>query len=420
MSSGQLAGAPSQTTPIGPIRLVLLAGLMDVLGFGIMLPTLPFFARSLGAGPELITICMAVFTGGLFVSTPVWGRLSDRVGRKPVICIGLAGTVACYAMLAFAQSIWVVLVLRALAGIMAGNGAACTAYIVDVTSERDRAKYMGLSGAIFGFGFVAGPVIGSLVGGQSFGEAQFVRPALTAAGLSLVSLTSIVLFLPESRARREDSSQERVEKTTLLTRIRRLSPALFVVSTCIALYSLSSGFYETILPLWAADFKLIDGPDRMWMLILPAGVGFILSQAVLIGPLTSRYGERNVILYSAGPLALLTYSMTLAGSASQLGLAMIISGVMASLAALILASSSILASKLAEESQRGEVLGLFSSFGTLFRTSGMVVSGALYNQIHPHAPYWLAAATTLLIVLVAPRIHRDGASIAEPSVTLPQ
>lgn len=412
MSSGQLGGAPSQPTVLGPIRLVLLAGLMDVLGFGIMLPTLPYFARSLGAGPELITICMAVFTAGLFVSTPVWGRLSDRFGRKLIICLGLVGTIVCYVLLAFAQSIWAILVLRTLAGVMAGNGAACTAYIIDVTSSAERAKYLGLSGAIFGFGFVAGPVIGSLVGGESFGELHFVRPALTAAGLSFVSLASIVLFLPESHVGRVPDSSSASRTSTLMTRIRNLSPALFVVSMCIAIYSLSSGFYETILPLWAADFHLIDGPDRMWMLILPAGVGFILAQAVLIGPLTSRYGERRVILASAAPLALLTFSMTLAGSASSLGFAMLISGVMASFAALILASSNVLASRLAHESQRGEVMGLFSSVGTLFRTAGMVASGAIYNQIHPHGPYWLAAATTLVILVVARRIPSDGAGLA--------
>lgn len=413
MSSGRRSGAPSQTTPIGPIRLVLLAGLMDVLGFGIMLPTLPFFARSLGAGPELITICMAVFTGGLFVSTPVWGRLSDRFGRKPIICLGLAGTVVCYVLLAVAQSIWVVLLLRGVAGVMAGNGAACTAYIIDVTSPAERAKYMGLSGAIFGFGFVAGPVIGSLVGGDSFGELQFVRPALTAAGLSFVSLTSIFFLLPESRIGHGRDSSVVSEASTLMSRIKNLSPALLLVSTCVAVYSVSSGFYETILPLWAADFHLIDGPDRMWMLILPAGIGFILAQAALIGPLSSRFGERNVILSSAAPLALLTFSMTLAGSAASLGFAMLISGVMASFASLILASAHILASKLADDSQRGEVMGLFSSVGTLFRTAGMVASGALYNQVHPHAPYWLAAATTLLILAVAPRIRLDDVARAE-------
>lgn len=411
MPSGQLAEPPNQPTPIGAIRLVLLAGLMDVLGFGIMLPTLPFFARSLGAGPELITICMAVFTGGHFLSAPVWGRLSDRFGRKPIICLGLAATVACYVLLAFAQSVWAVLVLRTIAGIMAGNSAACTAYIIDVTSPAERAKYMGLSGAIFGFGFVAGPVIGSLVGGDSFGELRFVRPALTAAGLSLVSLTSLLLFLPESHPGRTPDASE---TSTLMARIRNLSPALFVVSMCIALYSIASGFYETILPLWAADFHLIDGPDQMWMLILPAGVGFIVAQALLIGPLSSRFRERNVILFSAAPLAILTYSMTLAGDASRLELAMLISGVMASFAALIIASSHILASKLAAESQRGEVMGLFSSVSTLFRTAGMVASGALYNQIHPHAPYWLAAATTFLILLVAPRIRVDDVAHANP------
>ena len=112
---------------------------MDTLGFGIMLPTLPFYGRTLGAGLELITFAMAVFTLGIFVSTLLWGRASDRFGRKPIILIGLSGSILCYVALAYSNSVVVIVAARLIGGLMAGNLSACTAYLVDITSEEERA-----------------------------------------------------------------------------------------------------------------------------------------------------------------------------------------------------------------------------------------------------------------------------------------
>lgn len=404
-SNAPASDAPK--APLGAIGLVLFASLMDSLGFGIMLPTLPFFARSLGAGPELITLTMAVYTGGLFLSMPVSGRLSDRFGRKPIICFGLAGQIGCYALLATAPSIWVLIGARLAGGIAGGSAAACTAYLVDVTSEEERAKYMGMGGAIFGFGFVAGPVLGSLLS-QSADGTDYARPILVAAAMTTASLLAILFLLPEShrpsRAVEALASPEQDRAPRLIERLRRFSPALLLVALCHAFSGVSSGFYETILPLWAADFDLLEGAEDMWILILPGGVGFIFAQAALIGPLSNRFGEARVVLASALPLAGSTYAMTLAADAGNLPAAIAISSGMAIFAALVIAGSHILASKLADPAQRGEVMGLFGSVGTVARTVGMIGSGIVYAHLHPHAPYWLAAASSGLIVLVGARL----------------
>lgn len=400
----------SKKVPVASVGVVLLATLTEMLGFGIMLPTLPFYARSLGASPELVSVCMSAFTGGLFISTPVWGRLSDHFGRKPIICLGLAGSLVSYLVLGASENIWTVLVVRFVGGIMAGNTAACSAYIADVTSESDRAKYMGLNGAIFGFGFVAGPLLGSMVSRGNYGESGFEQPALIAAGLTCFSLGAIWFLLPGQQTvstKRRTSFAGRNAFT--LSGSRRATSPILAVAACLALYNLSSGLYETILPLWAADFGLISGPADMWMLITPAGIGFVLSQTFLIGPLVKRFGERTLILYCTAPLFSLTCLMTIAGSLASLAGAIAVSSVLASLAALIIASSQILASKLASPSNTGEVLGVISSAGTLCRTIGMISSGILYNQLHPHAPYWVAAAATALIALFAFRIPRLSA-----------
>ena len=397
--------------PLAAVWIVLFASLVDALGFGILLPTLPFFARSLGAGPELVTLTMAVFTGGLFLSMPICGRLSDRFGRKPVISVGLVCVVLAYVALANASTVWFLIAARLVGGLVAGNAAACTAYLVDVTSESERAKYMGISGAIFGFGFIAGPVLGSLLS-QGEDGTSFTRPILAAAAMTSVALLAVLLFLPEShRAERarsgvSDATSADPPKLDLVARLQSLSPVLLMVALCHALSGISSGFYETILPLWAADFDLLDGAGEMWILILPGGVGFVFAQAVLIGPLSKRFGEARIVLCAALPLAMLIYGMTLAADAGSLSAAIVVSAILAVFAALVIASNHILASRLADPESRGEVMGLFGSVGTVARTVGMVGSGIVYNQLHPHAPYWFAAVSATAIFAVALRLPR--------------
>lgn len=408
--------ARSTSVPRSRVALVLFVTLMDTLGFGIMLPTLPFYARSLGADPDVVTLAMAVYTFGIFLSTPFWGRASDRLGRKPVICTGLAGSLVCYGVLAYSDSIALVIGARLAGGLMAGNLSACTAYLVDVTSVEERARVMGMSGAAFGLGFVVGPLLGSLLGGETFESARFTGPALTAAGLSLCGLVAVLAFLPESRSRADRTTALERRTSSMTDRIRNLGRPILMLAACAAFFGVASGYYETILPLWAADFGLIEGPEALWMFFLPTGVALVSVQAFAIDPLTRRFGERVSIAVAALGLAAGCLSMTVAGTMGSIALAVVLTGVMACFAAVIMATSYILMSKLVRDDERGEVLGLFSSVGTLSRTAGMVASGILYDALHPHAPYWFAAATLVATAAIATRL--EGARSAPALQTL--
>ena len=130
--------------------IIFLIVLVDLIGFGIMVPIFAFYALNLGADPSLATAMMAIYSGAMFLATPVLGRLSDRFGRKPVLALSLVGAMAGYFMLAFATTLWMVALSRLISGLMAGNIAAAQAYITDITTEEDRARGMGLIGAAFG------------------------------------------------------------------------------------------------------------------------------------------------------------------------------------------------------------------------------------------------------------------------------
>src|SRR6476619_6931745 len=170
----------------------------DLVGFGLVIPLLPFYAERFTASPLQMTLLFATFSLMSMVAAPLWGRLSDRVGRRPVLMASMAAAALAYGWLALADSLWMVFLARAFAGACAGNIAAAQAYVADISTPETRAKGMGLIGAAFGLGFIVGPVIGGLVAGDDPTTADLHTPGLIAAGLSLVALLGVVLLLPES------------------------------------------------------------------------------------------------------------------------------------------------------------------------------------------------------------------------------
>src|ERR1700756_3597084 len=136
---------------------------IDLVGFGLVIPLLPFYAVRFGASPQEVTLLLAVYSLMQLFAAPLWGRLSDRVGRRPVLMVSMAASVLAYLWIGSAAALWMLFAARALAGACAGNIAAAQAYIADVTTKEDRAKGMGLIGAAFGLGFVFGPAIGGVL-----------------------------------------------------------------------------------------------------------------------------------------------------------------------------------------------------------------------------------------------------------------
>src|SRR5260221_2986884 len=171
---------------------------IDLVGLGLVIPLLPFYAERFGASPLQMTLLFAVYSLMSMLAAPVWGRLSDRVGRRPVLMASMAAAALAYFWLGFATQLWMVFAARAFAGICAGNIAAAQAYIADVTPPEKRARGMGMIGAAFGLGFIIGPVIGGVVAGSDLKTADLQTPGLIAAGLSATALLGVVFLLQES------------------------------------------------------------------------------------------------------------------------------------------------------------------------------------------------------------------------------
>jgi len=227
------------------LLIVFLVIVLDLVGFGIMVPILAYYAVQLGGGAELATLCMALYPIGMFISTPILGRLSDYYGRKPILMISMVGAIFGYLLLGFAQSLWLVALSRFVAGLMSGNIAAAQAYVTDVTSEQDRARGMGLIGAGFGLGFIIGPALGSWLAGDDFASANLVLPAIVSAGMCFAALLAIVFLLQESLEethRQTLRDQPHPGRLTALRRLwrRPLIPHFLAVQSAFAALTLTS------------------------------------------------------------------------------------------------------------------------------------------------------------------------------------
>jgi|TARA_B110000438_G_scaffold271861_1_gene290099 DHA1 family tetracycline resistance protein-like MFS transporter len=387
-----------------PIYVLFLIVFVDLVGFGLLIPLLPFYVQRVGAGPEIITITLGLYSLFQFIAAPIWGRLSDRYGRRPILAWSLAGFAISHVVLGFADSLWLVIVTRIFGGLMAGNVSAAFAYVTDVTTEENRAKGMGFLGAAFGLGFVFGPVIGGLLAGPDVETANYTLPAMFAAVLTTVALIGVITALPESLSPEIRERIRNKPKILLPDQLRlTLSRKALVLIIAITFFlTMAFAVLEVILGLWAYDV-LSYGPRDIGLLLTYVGVIGVVVQGGLIGPLTKRFSERSLVS-TAVVSQLIGYSILVYAVGWQfLFVAMTLLAIGSGLYNPILSS---LVSKEAGDTERGAVLGVFQGASSFARVIGPLYAGAAYAGLGPSAPFAIAAicmAPTLVMVLLLPR-----------------
>lgn len=390
-----------------PLLILFLVVVVDLLGFGIIIPLFPYMAVRLGATPEQITPILAVYSLCQFMAAPIWGRLSDRFGRRPILMTSMLGAAASYVVLAFADSISWLIASRVLGGFMAGNISAAMAYASDVTTSENRARGLGMVGAAIGIGFMLGPALGGLLAGGELESANFDVPALVATGLSVAAFLAVYFWLPEShtiegRTRRAHDREPRTAWRRVFHR-----PALAMLITAILLVTIAHSMLESIIAIWAMD-RFYFGPRQLGFFLLLMGALVVLMQGGAAGQLTGRFGEKRVAV--AGVACYLCGLVLLALSEGLL--LMICGGALCGLGAgAYLPSLSSLVSKEAEPGERGVVMGTYQSATSLARIIGPMVSGALYSGISYRAPFLLGilvASPALWLIIQAQRATAES------------
>jgi MFS transporter, DHA1 family, tetracycline resistance protein len=384
---------------------------IDLVGFGLVIPLLPFYAVRFGASPQEVTLLLAVYSLMQLFAAPLWGRLSDRVGRRPVLMISMAASVLAYLWIGSATAVWMLFAARALAGACAGNIAAAQAYIADITTPEERAKGMGLIGAAFGLGFIIGPALGGLLAGNDPATADIETPAWVAAGLSFLALWGVILLLPESLPAdlRGMLGGSRSRLKAIWNVLGR--PVLSRLILIFFLVILAFAGMESTFALWAIE-QFSWGPGQVGYVFAYVGVLSAILQGGLIGRLARRFGEERLLLCGLALIGTGLLAMLFAHSIPRLAFAV---SALALGMGLTQPSLNSLISRRAGREEQGEVLGVSQSVGSLSRVLGPAAAGFLFAQFGRNAAFFWGAVLVFAALLLSLMLVRalDAAKLAE-------
>ena len=375
---------------------------IDLIGFGVIIPLLPFYAEFYHASPAEVGLVMATYSFTQFLAAPFWGRMSDRVGRKPVLLISLAGAALSYIWLGYCETLWALFAARAVGGFMAGNISTAFAYVADVTTRENRAKGMGMIGAAFGLGFIIGPAMGGILAGSDPVNADFRSPAFAAAGLSAIAFILTLTILKESLSL---EIRERLAAQTSQTRRQQfIRVATNPVVTQLLLISFLATFafagLEATFAMWSRR-QFGWGPEQNGYLFAFIGVLGALIQGGLIGRLTKRFGEANLIIQGSVALTLGIFLIPFSQTLPVLVVAMMIAAYGFSVISPALSSSLSLQ---AGEDEQGGMMGVSRSATTLARVAGPASAGLLFSFFGRDWPYYGGALVMAIVIILAIRV----------------
>jgi DHA1 family tetracycline resistance protein-like MFS transporter len=378
---------------VKPLAIIFLTIFVNLVGFGIIIPLLPFYAQTFGASPLVIGLLFASFSVSQLVAAPILGDLSDRWGRRPVLIFSLLGTVVSFVMLALAQSLAVLFAARIVDGLSGGNITTARAYIADITTEENRAKAFGVLGAAFGLGFIVGPALGA-----AFSHISYTAPIWAAAVITVVATALAYFWLPETVHRAHAGGRAPWQALADLwgrTHLRRLFTIDFVYWTAFAVY-------QTTFALFGAHRFGFDAAHTGYLLSAFGFLGVVV-QGGLVGPVVSALGERQTLA-----LGLLFAAVGWGGSAMTHSIpvfvGMLVPGAIG--IGLTNATLSSLISKAAPRSEQGRVQGAAGALESLGRTIGPVWGNGTLQKFGEGAAYGSAAIALLAISALAMGLRR--------------
>ena len=388
----------------GSMATVFLAVLIDLMGFGLVLPLLPFYASTFHASAVAIGLLYSVYSLAQLVFSPLWGSLSDRIGRRPIMLMSTLGAVCAYLLFAFSKSLGVLFASRLIAGVMGGNISTAQAYAADVTSPEERAKGMGLIGAAFGIGFVLGPALSTLLIHPSFVQHlpfhvqnPYSLPGFFAAFMSLASFFLVLFKLPETVTKTGHEKQPFVLKGGVFSksfwasifevrqnRARYLFP-LLILSAFLISFAQSSLY--SAFPLFCKS-RLDMPAEKVGMQFVIMGLIAVFIQGGLIRHLVKKWREEK--LFFTGNI-LMTCGLALIPFATSQKMVTLFLSVMAVGASLNGPTLNSLISKEADPAQVGRAMGTSQGISGLGRVLGPTWGGWLYGFYYP-APFVATAA----------------------------
>ena len=368
------------------LTLLFVFVFVDVLGFSLILPLLPYYAATFGATAEVVGLLLGVNALTQLLGAPILGRLSDRFGRKPLLLLSLAGTVVGFLMLGLARSLSMLFASRIVDGLLGGNISLAQAYISDVTEGKERTKGFGLIGAAFGLGFIFGPAIG----GALAGAGNYALPALVAAGLSLLNLLGVLVWLPESLPPAERERRARQPRAAFSLRVLWEALSLPCVGPLLQtqlFFSLAFTLFETVFSLFARERLGLDARTTSFVLTY-VGVLVVLVQGVGIRLLVRSFSDKQLVF---GGSVLLALSLLAWAFSPSLVVLLVVLAPLALASGILRVAVNTALTRSVWPEEVGGVLGLSAALNSLTRVIAPTVGGLLLGRVGAFAPGVLGA-----------------------------
>jgi MFS transporter, DHA1 family, tetracycline resistance protein len=394
-----------------PIAILFMAVLVDMLGFGIVIPVLPFYALEMGASAVEVTLLIASYSAMQMAATPIWGRVSDRRGRRPLIIAGLFASAVSYLIFGLANTMVLLLVSRLAAGAAGGTISVAHAYVADTTTAQDRAHGMGLIGAAAGLGVMLGPAIGGF-----FSQFSLGAPGYVAATLCALNGIAAVFLLPESRTKERREAKRVGQAATLRGWARAMTS--FPLSLLLAVYFLGITSFTAMTALLALYFERVFGigAAEMGIMFAIAGGVTVVVRGVVLGRLVRRFGEIATVRAGAVSLGLafvlLPLAPTFAWALAAVPLYAFGAGTM-------FPALATLTSFASDAESQGSILGGSQLIGGLGRVAGPVWAGLLFQHVAIQSPFLVAAGLTAVAIVIATRLPAELRARREPREPAP-
>ncbi len=391
--------APTQQTTRRALGVIFFIMLMDIIGLGILTPVAPYIVARYSSDALMVTLLTTIYAAAQFAAAPILGKISDRVGRRPVLLVCVFGSAIGYFIFGIGGALWVLFLARLIDGVTGGNISTAAAYIVDVSKPEERAKNFTLMGMAFGLGFILGPALGG-----ALGQLSVDAPMFAAGVISLISVGVIFILLPESLPKkRRETTPLRLSDFNPFASIGYMlrKPGLGVLLVVYALFNFAFNGANSTAGVFLVD-KFAAQPWQIGLLFVMVGIATAVVQAALIGRLVPKYGEKRMAMVSligAAAGGLLIFA------APALWLVYPISLVQAAITGFIWSTMGTLTANRVSEREQGLLAGVNTAIAGLMAALGPLWAGAVYDSVMPGAPYWMGAIILAGACLVLARVR---------------